>query len=457
MENQVVFGSDLQAMQGRLDTHRMSSDGHSILPAINAIPAEILINIFRYFQPAYFGPKCDIPPIVDLIRVCKHWRTVALNESSLWSTINLDNPKHFHVTMVRQWLERSKACPLILSLRVYHLHEAEEMTVLVETVLSIFIQHLCRWSSIALHLGNVPIRSQSPLLNLPVSHSAAPLLEKVHIYHIGSSTPEVCRTLWKAIGSYPSVRSAEWIEGNDLGTCLSSVLSAPWKNLIHLTSRFLLDDAFLKFLAGCPTLEFLHIISLHESNSPLNPRPRISLPSLHTLSCSSYPSIPLSQLLDHLEVPKLTSLILNDYCGQWISLLERSACRLRDLSIYVRAWPEVDISQLLLSSPMTHVEKLDVTLASSKLSADSILQALTQKEGVTSLPSLRQLKLYLSGFQAGLLSTMLESRLSDSSCSLRKISLNLSLGRSARNGGDSADIEFLKNLKIDGVDLEYFL
>ncbi|KAF9262501.1 hypothetical protein L218DRAFT_408243 [Marasmius fiardii PR-910] len=175
-------------------------------PTINTIPVEILTDIFRYLQPEAFFPVPDIPPLVHLICVCRHWRTAALNVPSLWSTITLENPKHFHITMVRQWLERSKTCPLELSLDV-HDHGGSGwrvMSVRAEKILSLLIQHLRRWRSITLDFTDLPICSHSCLLDLPISRMAAPLLEKVDVRHRDSFTPEASLKFWEAIGSYLS-------------------------------------------------------------------------------------------------------------------------------------------------------------------------------------------------------------------------------------------------------------
>ncbi|KAF9262400.1 hypothetical protein L218DRAFT_403215 [Marasmius fiardii PR-910] len=421
-------------------------------PTINTIPVEILTDIFRYFQPEAFFPVPDIPPLVHLICVCRHWRIVALNAPSLWSTIALRNPKHFHIAMVRQWLERSKTCPLTLSVTL-HDFEVPAWEVVVgraEKILQMFRLHLRRWKSIYLDIMNFPIHSQSPLVNLPISQ-AAPLLEEVDVCHRKSFTFHASKAFWEAISTYPSVRRVAWTEGiRAEKTYLPSVLSVTRLNLTHIASRFVVDDDFMALLSGCPTLEVLHILSLHPPTSVLNTCRRICLSSLHEIDCSASPATLLSQLLERLEVPNLNSLTLDEFCDPWIELLERSSCRLRSLSVQLQGSSYTDIQDLFMSSSMMYLEELD---ACRFCSADSLLQNLTWKQGTNSLPLLQRLELVVGDYQDGLVSTMLRSRLQSSSHLLGKISLHLS--QSLIDSSASVDAQFLQNLRMDGLDLQF--
>ncbi|KAG7090144.1 hypothetical protein E1B28_011752 [Marasmius oreades] len=452
-EAQVVPDSDYRAIQERLDTQKVFPTGYLTRPAINTIPVEILSQIFWYFQPeAHVCLLPDIPPLALFIGVCRHWRAVALNTPSLWSTIVLNNPKRIHLTMVHQWLERSTSCPLTLSLTLDNYEVLRWNT--AERILSIFTQYLHRWKSIFLSFTNFPIHSRSPLLQLPISRTAAPLLEKVNIRNRRSFTPEANERFWKAIGAYDSVRHVIRIEASeDPKLSLPNLLGAPWANLILLTAQFAVDDACMDFLSGCQALEGLKILSLVRTSASLHPRSRIRLPSLHTLSYSSSEPFGLPSLLDQLELPALTSLTLNEWhCGHsWIDMLESSACQLKTMRISEQPSAEADIPDLLLSSSLQYLEEFRGYMRFSP--AGSIIQALTWKSGTRSLPSLRRLDLTIGTFEDGLLSAMLTSRLDHFCCALQQVSLNLRL---ARKWGDiSTDFGFVKDLSVDGLDFSY--
>ncbi|KAF9262475.1 hypothetical protein L218DRAFT_407076 [Marasmius fiardii PR-910] len=451
----MLVGDDSSLEKGS-GTQSVLSNCRFSPPTINALPVEVLTDIFRYFQPEAFFLMPDIPPLVHLIRVCKHWRTAALNAPSLWSTIALENPKHFHIAMVRQWLERSKSCPLTLSLTV-HVFDGmlgpNVMAARVEMILCILLQHICQWRSISLHFTDFPIRLDSPLLNLPISPTAAPLLEKVDVRHWESFSSESSEAFWRAVGSYPSVRHAVWTEGfKDRKTYLPIVIPVSWAKLTYLASRFILDDTLMTFLSSCETLEVFHILSLHQSNSTLTPRPRVYLPSLQTLASSSSPHALLSQLLALLEVPKLSSLTLDEWRqgNSWTGLLEHSSCHLRTLSVQLHESSEADIQHLLLSPSLVYLEELEAWRLWE--SGDSLVQTLTWKPETPSLPSLRRLRLYMEDVQDGLISAMLKSRLRKAPRSLDKAHFHL-----PRGSGAHVDAPFLRSLKASGFDLSYRL
>ncbi|KAF9262511.1 hypothetical protein L218DRAFT_408398 [Marasmius fiardii PR-910] len=167
--NQVVLGSTVEGFGAQLLA------GDSIPPVVNTMPVEILAHIFQYSTLKEDFHPTKIPPLVHLTHVCSHWRMVALNSPFLWFTISLNNPTQRHIGMVSEWLERSKPCPLTLSLTV--LKDSRE----AEEIMFSLLQHLHRWRSIHLGLMNFTIDSHSSLANLPVSREAAPLLEEVHI------------------------------------------------------------------------------------------------------------------------------------------------------------------------------------------------------------------------------------------------------------------------------------
>ena len=79
------------------------------LTLISNLPVELLQLIFGYcteFEDPTIGLYRTCPSWVYVTHVCSHWRTTALNCSSLWTLINTD-------TMGKRWigafLERSKA------------------------------------------------------------------------------------------------------------------------------------------------------------------------------------------------------------------------------------------------------------------------------------------------------------------------------------------------------------
>lgn len=101
---------------------------------VNRLPSEILERIFLLTQPHYedFVPKWPDRKSLQwltITRVCARWRTVAINFSALWATIDLsrnDSPD-----MGRAFLARSANAPLTIFFSSDHLeHSTHDVSVL---------------------------------------------------------------------------------------------------------------------------------------------------------------------------------------------------------------------------------------------------------------------------------------------------------------------------------------
>lgn len=104
----------------RAYVHDISARRNAFL-SINRLPAEILARIFRNLLPV-LGPRSnrfelDIPLDISLgtqhlitaSQVCRRWREVALESSSLWSILWLGNTRWMH-----EMLSRSRDVPLTI-------------------------------------------------------------------------------------------------------------------------------------------------------------------------------------------------------------------------------------------------------------------------------------------------------------------------------------------------------
>ncbi|KAJ7629652.1 hypothetical protein DFH06DRAFT_1480224 [Mycena polygramma] len=87
------------------------------------LPPEIVSEIFIHFLPTYPG----FPPLAGtlsptlLTQICRRWREIALETPALRRAIGLSNnvvgfPWNLQAEQFDIWLERSRACPLALSL-----------------------------------------------------------------------------------------------------------------------------------------------------------------------------------------------------------------------------------------------------------------------------------------------------------------------------------------------------
>lgn len=80
------------------------------------LPTELLVEIFKHARPDDVWEAYNEKYPAPLARVCRHWRSVALDAPTLWSNIYI--MKYYTEEMratARIYLERSKTCPLFLT------------------------------------------------------------------------------------------------------------------------------------------------------------------------------------------------------------------------------------------------------------------------------------------------------------------------------------------------------
>ncbi|KAG7090089.1 hypothetical protein E1B28_011706 [Marasmius oreades] len=368
--------------------------------------------------------------------------------------------------MVREWLKRSKNCPLTLSLEMIEDLDSEpeewEATIsATNKILRTVVKHLHRWKTVFFSFSNFPIQSDSPLLHLPPSPTAAPVLERVDVCESKSfTTVEDSKKFWQAIASYPSVRHVMWIDDQTVESSKSvlpnllppSSPESSWTNLTRLATRFIVDESLMEFLSGCKGLEVLHVTGLEQSDSTstLLPRPRVCLPSLKKLefgagACRGSVSVALGTLLDTLDLPMLETLELEEWaCPKaWMELIQRSESRVKRISVAVDgnallslslddntdgSEGDVDVQSILVSLAMRHLEELGVSLfCPGATDRDSLfLRGVSLKQGLGALPSpsMRRLRLEIDDFQLegevleGMVRSCVDSELEDTRCAV---------------------------------------
>lgn len=72
---------------------------------INDLPTEILTNIFHLVAWSAPDPRAAVAARLWLTSTCRHWRTVAIEDSTLWNAIWFRRPPDF--TQAYTWLERA--------------------------------------------------------------------------------------------------------------------------------------------------------------------------------------------------------------------------------------------------------------------------------------------------------------------------------------------------------------
>jgi len=335
----------ITALYNDLSTQRQDLcaeiDGYrALISPARRLPVDILQEIFIHTLPTAHNALINSNecPLL-LTRICSGWRRIALTTPYLWSTIHIPIPtiasgqiypwgginfsdfsEEFktssveyltrYATLVTNWLNRSGACPLSISLfdPCDSFLPKEYYDILVDS----FLQFSTRWK-------NLVLDSWSPHIErlADVADSDVPLLERLTIRDFNSLTPASQALSWKDSGliKAPCLREIACTQVMD------NIINYPLKwgqlTLLKLTqsvqewgspANTSLSDIAL-MLSMSPRL-----ISCHFEISLLDRIPgdglassSLSLPSLQNLVIHDG-GVDLRPLFELLEVPSLLHL-----------------------------------------------------------------------------------------------------------------------------------------------------
>ncbi|RDB16483.1 hypothetical protein Hypma_002871 [Hypsizygus marmoreus] len=269
---------------------------HNRLSLISRLPPEILSIVFKCVAEAFeTAEESENHRWVGVSHVCKHWRQVALQCPSLWSTIF-----SWHPRWTKEVLARSQMSPLTVKATIQHPANGQykivngEITFTNQTSLLEVLQHLSRIRVLSI----LQIASARDLVShiLDKLDAAAPLLQTLIIV----SHQNLGEYEYNVALPYAELPATSFPHGAPLLRTLELRLcSLPWDSplltcdLTSLTlSRFPPDDQvsiqqIIAILCGLPNLETLEL-------------------TLVIISSPSRAAIPAPPKLAHL--PRLTSL-----------------------------------------------------------------------------------------------------------------------------------------------------
>ncbi|KAJ6606451.1 hypothetical protein DFH09DRAFT_1120271 [Mycena vulgaris] len=341
---------DLQRSHRQLKT---SVDAHlALLSPMRNLPPEVLQLIFIMSLPSNRNSVMHASEAPVLLgRVCSGWRRISMATPELWASVHVvcppmdyaesaSLPAQIHRQAMEEWLARSGACPLSISIWVSREAGLAGAAVAaaspyIDTILPLS----SRWKHIELR---VPTDSLDPFHYL--QGSDVPLLQTVAITNGGS----LARDDWSAnlllLQHAPRLRNVSLTHEGNVNLPL-----LPWDQITALslspTQEFFgLDTAMtISLLAQCTNLRTctLHFPPSNQANSlPLRV---FTLPHLSVLSvrANNFPSTDcmLIDILDSLILPGLQTIEVEDRDGDLhifpalLRLLSRSPCRLQKLKL----------------------------------------------------------------------------------------------------------------------------
>jgi len=429
-----------------LDDHR------SPLLQLSILPPEILAEIFIQCLPhdsSFLVPNRTEAPLL-LTRVSSYWRQLALATPELWSSlhINYKDPQE-DIPATQLWLVRSGSLPLSLSIAIDFNEQPHQ------DILDVLCRYSFRWKHIRFDFRHLLC---PPMYSLHLAQDRIPQLSTFEFHARDISNPNLSQ-ITRLLSSAPQLREVTWVD--DLANT-ETLLELPLNRLTRLSLAMehgTLD--YLQLLHQCSNLEHIRIarpLSNNNNNNIQNPGIYLSklatlnisydltsildhliLPSLHSvriyiendtkhLSNASSPQQPPSLYLNaphaqshpHLPLHPASSANSTPQPPSWnpspfLSLIDRSACQIKHLSINAPLIEE----NLLLCLKKTSESLVCLELKGGVgVVGDKLMEALTVR---LLCPKLEELSLdAIVACSQGALAGMVESRLCSS---LRKIRL----------------------------------
>lgn len=301
----------------------------------------------------------DWPPFEILVsHVCKHWRTVAVETPSLWTTIDVSYDERPPYERINAYLERSKSLPLHIRVDCeppdddFCVNDEEGPRPLsiaeLWELFELLIPHVPRWGSVRIDVGSY--EHMHTFLEAASAPSVPPAaqLEMLQLYHHEDmetdeatvfAKPDLSTHFTLFGGSAPRLQSiALWgVHVNWSQDWLQSAL-----NLTDLEIAYHSEDvrptwaAFSSMLRSAPALETLSLCSSGPSGHPTgwiidpstedwseNVNSPILLGNLSELVLAFFPSYYAIGLLRKLCTPALKRLTLDFEDGDYDDLISQ--------------------------------------------------------------------------------------------------------------------------------------
>ncbi|TBU46991.1 hypothetical protein BD309DRAFT_952885 [Dichomitus squalens] len=278
---------------------------HNNLAPVNALPVEVLSHVFVYLLSPPGAPITQgHAKFLKVAHVCHRWRTIALENPTLWTSF----PLH-HAEMVEQCVNRSRQLPITVSLT----------RGMPKSIPQLVASASCRVRSIW-----ISTKSGSDVGQLLSCFGSAPLLEYLHVEASGndprasfdSSVRPSVPLLFN--GHAPSLRY--------LVLRNVQLLFPPSNTLRHLELGASPNDLHLPavkevldVLANCPELEELKLSGLCQDWEFVEERNvarrKVELPQLRSLTLGLEFAADIAELLSQVSVPEQACIQISTTLG----------------------------------------------------------------------------------------------------------------------------------------------
>ncbi|KAI0345790.1 hypothetical protein BDW22DRAFT_1353385 [Trametopsis cervina] len=322
---------------------------------------------------SFFDRKLPFELLVS--RICRQWREVATGLPVLWTTLTFENPLN-NFEQQRVYLERAKGAPLDISIDCTfeededpEEHDALNMDIgrsesrvykEIKQVLEMIAPHISHWHSFEVMVSHY-LLMQLVLETLASASEGAPLLEVLLLYHYEDGPDDMNTATFQPA----TLKVQDFVLFNNRAPKLAHValwgVHLNWGKSTFLSGLHELELAyhapdvrpsyqeFLSILKASPELVTLTLCESGPSGGPVewlasvtndsmdagqsasnsdSPTTTYTLSSLRNLVLAYLPANYITQLLERLPMPSLTSLALDfddDDSQKYDAFLEKLA------------------------------------------------------------------------------------------------------------------------------------
>ena len=278
------------------------------------LPPELLSSIFLQYTQQWHcecrsTSTAEIPRWVDISYVCRYWRNVALNCSSLWTRLFFVSPR-----WMDELLQRSKTASLIIHADISYLRTDRAIGAFRSLIKA--LGHMDRIQDLWICFPmNVTAKVFAGLTGAGLTAPPAPLLQSFHLS--AQNQFEVRKDIFA--GVIPGLRKVhlEFCQVHWLSPIFNDALTE--LTLCHLTNRSENFHDLLLALCRLSSLRQLYLDTVLSDTAMANARNmrqmpvKATLPRLEKLTLVDSISR-MASLLGHLEFPQSTIVRLECTC-----------------------------------------------------------------------------------------------------------------------------------------------
>ncbi|KAG1849905.1 hypothetical protein DFJ58DRAFT_729370 [Suillus subalutaceus] len=308
-----------QQLVAKKDKITQSMNSHKrLVSALWRLPAEVLSQIFAHCLPNRhrLSPTSKAVPMV-LTRICRRWREVAVDMSSLWQGLNVDKDWQRAAFCYESWLKRSRGRPLSLELQCCKSNWTE-----LRSLLQPYINQL---SSLSLDFYHNDLQPE-----VIISDFLA--LEELTIsLHFNYQAPVV-----QSISQPPCTLRSLTVTGTFFNMEYATTFNPAWTRLTNIQIDLDEPSAFPQLLRLCPSLSSLTITTFFITMETLEPFTHTQLQSLRIISNDYDHDNEPRNLFGTLSLPNLRALearAMYSWPHEFKAFLTRSKCPLESLTL----------------------------------------------------------------------------------------------------------------------------